>query len=115
MGFVISEKKFLKFVKENSDLAKKKPSAKQLAARAKFTRIMKSGGFKKKKKSTLKKSKPKSKKAVEKSAKRTRTRLGLGSASDINKSLLLGDISRLKTSRKNKLKIISSISKRLKI
>ena len=33
-------------------MAKKKPSAKQLAARRKFARIMKSGGFKKHKKKT---------------------------------------------------------------
>lgn len=110
-------KQFLKIVKQTESrmASKKKPSVAQLRARAKFTKIMKSGGFKKKKKSTLKKSKPKSKKQVEKSAKRTRSRLKLGSASDIDKSLLLDDISRLKTSMKNKIRIVNAISKRLKI
>lgn len=117
----MTKTKFLNAVKktEKKMASKKKPSAAQLRARAKFTKIMKSGGFKKKKskskKSTLKKSKPRSKKQVEKRAKKERKRLGLGSASDIDKSLLLSDISRLKTSKKNKLKIVSAISKRLKI
>jgi len=96
--------------------SKKKPSAAQLRARAKFTKIMKSGGFNKKsKKSSLKKSKPLSKKIVEKIKKKARKKLNLGSASDIDKSLLLNDISRLKTSKINKIKIITAISKRLKI
>lgn len=38
-----------------------------------------------------------------------------GSASDVNKSLLLDDIGRLGISTANKRKIVSSISKRLKI
>lgn len=46
---------------------------------------------------------------------RTTRRSRGGSVSDINKSLLLGDINRLKTSKKNKLKIVSTIAKRLGI
>lgn len=101
----------------------KKPTAKQLAARAKFSRIMKSGGFKKRKsarrttvttvKTIVKKAnKPQRRKNRPKSVGR---RDRGGSASDINKSLLLDDIGRMKISVRNKSKIIRSIAKRLKI
>lgn len=95
--------------------SKGNPSVAQLRARAKFTKIMKSGGFKKKKKSTLTKSKPRSRSSVEKTRRRNRELFGLGSASDIDKSLLLNDISELVISTQNKTKIIKSIANRLKI
>ena len=48
----------------------KKPTAKQLAARKKFAAIMKSGGFKKKKSKSVKKSRSITTKTVRKSRKR---------------------------------------------
>lgn len=125
----MSKKAFLKFVKENPDMAtkrksKKKASPAQLKARAKFTKIMKSGGFGKKKKSKSKKMKiPISLSAKEvtnfqrmtqESRKiKARAKLNLGSARDIDKSLLLNDIAKTGISKKNQRKIVSSISKRL--
>lgn len=98
-----------------ADKRKGKPSAKQLAARKKFAKIMKSGGFKKK--SKVKKGSRVKKKIrtvrVTKPSKTKRSRGG--SASDVNKTLLLNDINRLKTSKKNKLKIVKSIAVRLGI
>jgi len=111
----MTKSKFLKAVKQTEKtMTKKKFSAKQLAAQKKFAKIMKSGGFKKKKKKSKSIKNPSKKKQQVVRPSKTKRSRG-GSVSDINKSLLLGDISRLKTSRKNKLKIISSISKRLKI
>lgn len=81
---------------------------------------MKSGGFGKRRKSAKKKvvrgkrtraGQPKKSRVKPSKTRRSRG----GSASDINKTLLLNDISRLKTSKKNKLKIVSAIAKRLKI
>ena len=98
---------------------KKKPSAKQLAARAKFAKIMKSGGFGKRK--AAKKKVVRGKKTTAKQPRKSRVKPRTtkrprgGSASDVNKTLLLNDINRLKTSKANKMKIVSSIAKRLKI
>jgi len=104
-------------------MVKKKPSAKQLAARRKFSRIMKSGGFKKrsKTKKAAKKRVVRGKRTTARRPKRnivkprTTRRSRGGSASDVNKSLLLDDIGRMKISSNNKMKIINSISKRLKV
>jgi len=112
--------------------SRKKPSAAQLRARAKFSKIMKSGGFNKRRKSAKKRvvrgkrttagqlvvrpKKRRSKSELKERGKRmARSRLGLGSASDINKSLLLDDISKMGISRKNKMSIVNIISKRLGI
>ena len=102
------------------DKRKGKPSAKQLAARRKFTKIMKSGGFGKRRKSSKRKvvrGKLTRAKQPRKSVVKPRTtkRSRGGSASDVNKTLLLNDINRLKTSKANKMKIVSSIAKRLNI
>jgi len=81
---------------------------------------MKSGGFKKGRKSAKKRvvrgkktraGRPKKSRVKPSKTRRSRG----GSASDINKSLLLGDILRLKTSKKIKMKIVNVISKRLRI
>lgn len=50
--------------------SKKKPTKKQLAARAKFTKIMQSGGFKKKKKSTTSKKSKSLKRKADKTIKK---------------------------------------------
>ena len=99
--------------------SKKKVSAKQLAARAKFSKIMKSGGFGRRK--AAKKKVVRGKRTTAKQSRKniirpskTRRSRG-GSASDVNKTLLLNDINKLKTSKKNKLKIVSSIANRLGI
>ncbi len=100
--------------------SKKKPSAAQLRARAKFAKIMKSGGFGKRRKSAKKKivrgkrtraGQPKKNIVRPRTTRRSRG----GSASDVNKSLLLDDISKMGISPANKRKIVSNISKRLKI
>ena len=100
--------------------SKKKPSVAQLRARAKFARIMKSGGFGKRRKSAKKRvvrgkrtraGQPRKSRVKPRTTRRSRG----GSASDVNKSLLLDDISRMKISTANKRKIVSNISKRLKL
>ncbi len=101
-------------------MVKKKPTAKQLAARRKFAKIMKSGGFGKRRKSAKKKVVRKKRTTAKQPRKsrvkpRTTRRSRGGSASDVNKSLLLGDIGRMGISTANKMKIVNSISNRLKI
>ena len=99
--------------------SKKKPSAAQLRARAKFTKIMKSGGFGRRKaaKKKVVRGKRTTAKQPRKSRVKPRTtkRSRGGSASDVNKTLLLNDINRLPTSKKNKMKIVKSIANRLGI
>lgn len=101
----------------------KKPSAAQLRARAKFTKTMKSGGFKKKSKkktTTRKVTKRKTTKRRKSPSRRRRvvkttTKRKSPVMSDTRKAALLNDISKLKVSRVNKLKIVRCISKRLRI
>ena len=100
--------------------SRKKPSAAQLRARAKFSRIMKSGGFGKKRKSAKKRvvrgKKTRAGRPRKSRVKPSKTRRSRGgSASDINKLLLLDDIGKLGISKTNKMKIIRTIAKRLKI
>ena len=101
-------------------MAKKKRSAKQKANDARLRAKAKAGTLFKRRKSSKKRvvrgkrttaGRPKKSRVKPSKTKRSRG----GSASDINKTLLLDDISRMKLSQKNKIKIIRSIASRLRI
>lgn len=103
-------------------MAKKKRSAKQKANDARLRARAKAGTlFKTKRRKSAKKrvvrgkrtSAGRGRKSRVKPSKTRRSRGG--SASDIDKSLLIDDIARMPLSIKNKLKIIKTISKRLRI
>lgn len=103
-------------------MAKKKRSAKQKANDKRLGRMAKERAAKKRKgrKSAKKRvvrgkrtSAGRPKKSRVKPSKTRRSRGG--SVSDINKSLLIDDIARMPLSQRNKLKIVRTIAKRLRI
>lgn len=100
--------------------SRKPASPAQLRARVKFAKIMKSGGFGKRIKSAKKRvvrkkrttaGRPKRSHVRPSTTRRSRG----GSASDLNKSLLLDDIARTGISKISQRKIVNAITKRLRV
>ena len=101
-------------------MAKRKRSAKQKANDAKLRARAKAGTLFKRRKSAKKRvvrgkrttaGQPRKSRVKPSTTRRSRG----GSVSDINKSLLIDDIARMPLSQKNKLKIVRTIAKRLRI